>query len=155
MRRLRTYVIVAGGALAAVLLFLVLRPDDGEREPAATARAATGRTVTPRRTTTPRPTTTPRRAAARARRAVAVRVRVRRGRVLGGIRRTSVTRGRRVVLTVSADVRDEVHVHGYDLKRDVAPGAPARVAFGARLAGRFEIELERRGQLIAELEVRP
>ena len=56
------------------------------------------------------------------------------------------------VLGTSA-VGDEVHVHGYDLSRDVAPGAPARIAFPATIPGRFEIELEDRGVQIAELTV--
>ena len=38
---------------------------------------------------------------------------------------------------------------------DVAPGAPARIAFRATIPGRFEIELEDRGVQIAELTVNP
>ena len=47
-----------------------------------------------------------------------------------------------VVITVTSDVADEVHVHGYDLMADVAPGAPATIRFTADAPGRFEIELE-------------
>ena len=63
--------------------------------------------------------------------------------------------GRDVVITVTSDVADEVHVHGYDLMADVAPGAPATIRFTADAPGRFEIELENTGVQIAELEVRP
>jgi hypothetical protein len=48
-----------------------------------------------------------------------------------------------------------VHLHGYDLSADVAPGAPATIRFEANAPGRFEIELENTGVQIAELEVRP
>jgi len=48
-----------------------------------------------------------------------------------------------------------VHVHGYDLMADVAPGKPARIDFTANLTGRFEIELEDRGKQIAQLTVLP
>jgi hypothetical protein len=48
-----------------------------------------------------------------------------------------------------------VHLHGYDVMVDVAPGKPARLRFKATIPGRFEVELEDRGLHIAELEVRP
>ena len=69
--------------------------------------------------------------------------------------RASTDKGDGVVVLVTSDVADEVHVHGYDLMRDVAPGAPARIAFQATIPGRFEIELEDRGVQIAELTVNP
>ena len=73
----------------------------------------------------------------------------------GGVVRESTDKGDRVVVLVTSDVSDEVHVHGYDLMSDVAPGAPARIAFRATIPGRFEIELEDRGVQIAELTVNP
>jgi hypothetical protein len=82
-----------------------------------------------------------------------VRVIVREGVPVGGIVRASTEKGDRVVVLVTSDVADEVHVHGYDLMRDVAPGSPARIAFPATIPGRFEIELEDRGVQIAELTV--
>ena len=64
----------------------------------------------------------------------------------GGVVRESTDKGDRVVVVVTSDVTDHVHVHGYDLLRDVAPGAPARIAFRATIPGRFEIELEDRAR---------
>ena len=83
-----------------------------------------------------------------------VAVSVRGGAVVGGVRRVSVDRGREVVFLVRADVRDHVHLHGYDLLTDVAPGSPARIRFAADMPGRFEIELEDAALPIAELTVR-
>ena len=77
------------------------------------------------------------------------------GRVQGGIRRLSVRRGSTVTLIVNADVTDHVHLHGYDVMRDVAPAAPARLTFRATIAGRFEVELEDAGRQVAEVQVRP
>lgn len=71
----------------------------------------------------------------------------------GGITRTTVAKGDDVVVLVTSDVADEVHVHGYDLKADVAPAKPARIAFVAKIPGRFEIELESRGLQIGDLTV--
>lgn len=71
------------------------------------------------------------------------------------VKRFEVARGRNVKLVVESDFADEVHVHGYDVSGDVAPGAPATLTFAADAPGRFEIELEERGLEIGELEVRP
>ena len=80
---------------------------------------------------------------------------MREARAVGGVRRVTVRKGRRVVLLVRSDVSDEVHLHGYDVSRDVAPGSPARLRFRATLPGRFEVELEEHGRQIAEVQVRP
>jgi len=73
----------------------------------------------------------------------------------GGIVRKTVEKGDRVVLVVKSDVADEVHLHGYDISRDVAAGGTARIAFRATIPGRFEVELEDRGVQIADLTVGP
>ena len=73
----------------------------------------------------------------------------------GVIRRFSVKKGRKVAMVVRSDLSDHIHLHGYDLMADVAPGSPARIQFVADTPGRFEIELEDRGVQIADLEVRP
>lgn len=70
-----------------------------------------------------------------------------------GIVRQTVQKGDRVVLVVTSDVADEIHLHGYDLSRDVAAGGTARLPFTANLPGRFEVELESRGVQIADLTV--
>jgi hypothetical protein len=84
-----------------------------------------------------------------------IRVRVVNGVPQGGIVRETVDKGDRVALIVTSDVADHVHVHGYDLFRDLVPGKRARIAFRARLPGRFVIELEDRHAQIAELTVNP
>ena len=84
-----------------------------------------------------------------------IRVRVVNGVPQGGIVRETVDQGGRVAVIVTSDVADHVHVHGYDLFRDLVPGKRARIAFRARLPGRFVIELEDRHAQIAELTVNP
>lgn len=81
-------------------------------------------------------------------------IEVREGRPVGGIARIEVDEGGEVHITVTADVEDEVHVHGYDLMEDVAPDAPAEFSFTADRPGRFEIELEERELQIGEFTVR-
>ena len=81
-------------------------------------------------------------------------VMIRDGKPVGGIKHLTVDKGDRVKISVTSDVEDEVHVHGYDVMQDVAPGEPAEMDLAATIAGRFEIELEDAGTPIAELEVR-
>jgi hypothetical protein len=67
----------------------------------------------------------------------------------------TLSKGDEVALKVSADVSDEVHVHGYDLHGDVAPGKPATIHFTASIPGRFEAELESRSLQILRFTVNP
>ena len=77
------------------------------------------------------------------------------GKPRGGVERLSYESGDRVRFTVTSDVADEVHVHGYDVSKDVPAGGTARFSFPARIEGVFEVELEGRKQQIAELRVSP
>ena len=84
---------------------------------------------------------------------VGVAVRVTGGKVVPPTHRVNVPMGQRVRLEVDSDVADEVHVHGYDLKKNVAPGAPATVEFVADQPGVFEVELEEAKLQLVQLEV--
>ena len=68
-------------------------------------------------------------------------------------RRVRIDLGQKVRVQVEADRAEEVHVHGYDLKGDVAPGKPAVVDFTANVPGVFEVELEESGLKLFELQV--
>jgi hypothetical protein len=63
--------------------------------------------------------------------------------------------GDTVRFRVRADVTDHVHVHGYDLMKDVEPGKTIAFSFPATITGIFEIELEEAGEQIGQLRVDP
>jgi hypothetical protein len=65
----------------------------------------------------------------------------------------TVAVGDTVLMVVTADVSDEVHVHGYDLIGEVAPGEPAQIEFTADIPGIFEVELEDARLPLLELRV--
>lgn len=77
------------------------------------------------------------------------------GSVEGGVRRETVKADEQVTIRVTSDVADELHVHAYDLKVDLTPGQTADLTFLAKIPGVFEVELEKRGKKVLELEVRP
>jgi hypothetical protein len=81
---------------------------------------------------------------------------VKNGKAVGGIRELDYTKGEEIRFRVkSVNVADEVHVHGYDLMKDVKPGGTVTFDFPASLEGIFEAELEGRKQQIIELRVNP
>jgi heme/copper-type cytochrome/quinol oxidase subunit 2 len=152
VRRLRPLLVGVVAVAAVVVLFVVLRPEN-DNEATATRTVETRSTT--QVTTTTAPTTTAPTTTAKPPTRTRVTIAVRGGRVIGGIRRATVPKGTLVELFVTADVADEIHLHGYDLSRDVAPGASARLLFRATTSGRFEVELEQRDLQIAEITVRP
>lgn len=87
--------------------------------------------------------------------AVEQQIVVRDGKPAGGIQKLEYSKGDRVKLIVTSDVADEIHVHGYDLIKDVRVGRSVRFSFPADIEGVFEIELEGRAQQIAQLKVSP
>jgi hypothetical protein len=82
-------------------------------------------------------------------------IRIVNGQPQGGVEHLKFAKGDRVRFKVQSDVADEVHVHGYDLMKDVSKGGSVSFSFPATIEGRFEVELEHAGTQIAELEVEP
>lgn len=64
-----------------------------------------------------------------------------------------------VVLRLTSDRPLHVHLHGYDIERDVGPNHPASLRFTATATGRFPLEIHSkqpgRQRPLAYLEVRP
>ena len=133
-------VVVVALIAVAVVLFVVLRDDDGDPDGATTTPAATP-TQQQERKPEPKPQVTT--------------IVVKGGEPVGGVQELEYTRGDEVRFDVEADVAEEVHVHGYDVIGEVAPGKVARFDFPADIEGGFEIELEGSHTQIAELTVEP
>lgn len=77
------------------------------------------------------------------------------GKPVGGVQKLVVKKGGQVRFSVTSDVADEVHVHGYDFHKDVVKGGTVSFAFPARIDGKFEAELEARKEQILDLVVEP
>ena len=135
------------GLFGAGFLLASCGGDDGESAGTTTETTTTSETTMTTTTTetTPAPPPGP----------TEIRIVVVDGAPRGGIVREEVEKNDRVVLIVRSDVVDHIHLHGYDIMRDVAPGKPARLPFKATIPGRFEVELEDRGVQIADITVTP
>ena len=57
------------------------------------------------------------------------------------------------MLVVRTDAGEAVHLHGYNIEKQVTPGKPLRIPFTATLPGRFELELHHPDVVLAVLEV--
>jgi heme/copper-type cytochrome/quinol oxidase subunit 2 len=75
------------------------------------------------------------------------------GEVQGGPLRLQVSVGQEIAFNVVSDTSEEIHVHGFDLLYDVAPGVATEVRFLADLPGIFEVEIHGSETIIAVLTV--
>ena len=88
------------------------------------------------------------------------RISIKGGQVVGGAKRIEAGSGETVRIVVSSDAPDELHLHGYDITMNSAPGQPARFQFKANLEGVFELESHvaedaGRDPLVAQVVVQP
>lgn len=126
---------IAAVALAVVLL-VVLKDDGGERSSKSeTAKPANSQ---PAKQKPAIPT-----------------IVVRNGEPVGGVAELSFKAGEDIRFKVTSDVSDELHLHGYDISKEVEAGGSVTFDFPAEIEGIFELELEQRAVPIAELQVEP
>jgi hypothetical protein len=132
----RTRALIGVAAIVVVVaLFLVLKGGDDD-ETAATATSTTAGESTTVDSQVPT-------------------IVVKDGQPVGGVAELSFTEGDEIRFTVSSDVSDEVHFHGYDVGKDVEAGGSVSFDVPATIAGVFEVELEERVVQIAEITVNP
>ena len=134
--------ITVGAIALIVVLFVVLNgggDDGGDNQAATTTTQAT--TPSAGKTTPSKPE-------------VPV-IRVRDGKPVGGVQKLRYMTGERVRFRVVSDIADEIHVHGFDITRDVPAGGSVTFSFPADIEGVFEVELHGRQEEIARLTVRP
>lgn len=80
---------------------------------------------------------------------------IRNGEPVGGVEELEYSAGDEIRFGVKSNVADEVHVHGYDVEKEVPAGGTATLSFPADIEGIFEVELHGSGTQIAELRVNP
>lgn len=60
--------------------------------------------------------------------------------VQGGVKTITVKKGDAVRIVVTSDKPNKLHLHGFDIEKQAAPGKPARFDFKANIEGEFELE---------------
>jgi hypothetical protein len=142
LRSNRARIAVAVGAIAAiVVLFVVLSGGDDNNDNKSSSGAPAQGTTSP--------------AGQPAGNSAPAVINVIGGKPAGGVKKLNYTKGDQVRFKVNSDISDEIHVHGYDFHKDVTAGGSVSFSFPAKIEGVFVIELEAKGEQIAELRVRP
>jgi heme/copper-type cytochrome/quinol oxidase subunit 2 len=131
---------LAAVIVIAVVAFIVLKPSDDKSSSSNTTSSTTASTTSAGKKSSP---------------PAIPNVRVKNAKPVGGIQDLTFNKGDTVQFKVTSDTADEVHVHGYDFHKDVAPGHPITFKFPAKIDGEFVVELESRGEQIASLKVNP
>ncbi len=126
-------------AIIAIVVLADTSEDDTEPNPAAAT--ATAEESSPEETPTATPTPTPKPQPPLL--------------TADKVTELEFTEGETVRFRVRSDGPEEVHVHGYDISKDVEAGQTATMSFKATITGIFEIEFEESGTQIAELKVEP
>ena len=128
--------LIVAAVLVAVLAFVIASPggdDEGDKTsqttPTTATTATTGTDTTETQTEAPAPP-----------KPEVTKIDIRGGEVAGGPAEINAKNGDTVVIVVSADAPDDIHLHGYDIEKKVEPGKPATFRFKANLEGEFEIE---------------
>ncbi len=156
-------ILIVGAVLLLGVGLVLLSPGDDDEQSGSEATVTTPATTTSEAPATTTGTETTTETATTAKRptstAPAVKfttVRVSGGRPVGGVKTIRVKSGKRVGIAVrSNDTSDEIHIHGYDLSKNLKAGGRVRFTFTANAEGIFEIELEARATQIAKLVVEP
>lgn len=150
----RTSAALVATALAALLLSGCGQDDD----PSVGAPSAAPTSAAPSSTATTAPTptaaTSPSAAASTPAVDQQITVTITKRKVNPPTGRVTVGKGELVRITVTSDVPDELHVHGYDLGARLPAGAPGSVEFRADKTGLFEVETHETGLVLFQLVVR-
>ncbi|MEU8157299.1 hypothetical protein AB0B94_26880 [Micromonospora sp. NPDC048986] len=150
----RTVATLAAATVAALLLAGCGQDDDpsvATPSPAPTAVAPSNATST---APTPTATSTPSASASTAAVDQQITVTIAKKRVDPPTGRVTVSKGQLVRITVTSDVADELHVHGYDLGARLPAGTPGSVEFRADKTGLFEVETHESELVLFQLVVR-
>ena len=78
------------------------------------------------------------------------------GHPVGGIRQLTYNKGEQILFKVEVPFAEEVHLHGYDIPKEVPKGGGSvTYSLPASIEGGFEAELENRKEQIIEMTVNP
>jgi hypothetical protein len=123
--------LVAAVAVVAIVAFVIAKPGGGNSDKTSTQSA--GKPAGPKK----------------------FRITLKGHNPVGGKQTISLTKGDRASIVVSSDGKDTLHLHGWDIEREITPSKPGRFAFTADNEGAYEMESHTTDQKIATIQVRP
>ena len=130
--------LLAAAVAIAVVAFVIAKPGSDDNDDSTTTQAA-GSSGKPSKPAGPKTT----------------RIQLKNHNPVGGRKVIKVKKDDKVLIVVSSDKPDTVHLHGYEIEREITPAKPGRYSVRARNEGAFELESHTTEQKLATLQVGP
>jgi plastocyanin len=146
MNRNTRIALLAAAAVVAVVAVIIIGTGGDDNNDSTTAAQTTPAATTPG----PGITT----AAAPPKPAIPV-VTVRNGKAVGGVQTITVTKGDRARFKVVSDADHEIHLHGFDIAKDVKAGGSVTYNVKTDAPGIYEFEIEDTSTKIGQVKVEP
>lgn len=140
MERTQRIGLIAAAVVVAVVAFFVIKGGDDDSSDDSGDKTAQTTGKTPPTASVPDPVTT---------------IQIKGGKPVGGVADIEVDKGDRLRFRVKSDEEHEIHLHGYDVEKDVEAGGTVSYDVKADIDGIFEAEIEDLKEQIAEIRVNP
>ena len=146
-RSQRIGLLVAAAIVAVVAIVLISGGDDDSSNSDKTAQTTTtgGTTTTDNGSAKPAKPAKP----------AITTITIKDGKPAGGVEEIEVDKGDTLEFRVKSDADHEIHLHGYDIAKDVEAGGQVTFRLPADIDGIFEAEIEDLGEQIAEIRINP
>ena len=140
-RNSRIALLAAAAVVAVVAIVIIGTGGDDSNSTPATQTTATSGTQKSSTATTPKP-------------AIQV-ITITNGKAVGGVQTVTVKAGDRARFTVVSDADHEIHLHGFDIAKDVKAGGSVTYNVKTDAPGIYEFEIEDTGTKIGQVKVEP
>jgi hypothetical protein len=125
--------LLVGAVVIAVAAFVIAKPGGDSKDKTSTQAQKPGKPAGPQ----------------------TFRIALKDHKIASGPKTIKLTKGDRALLVVSSDGKDTVHLHGWNIEREVTPAKPGRFAFTAKNEGAYELESHTTEQKLATVQVQP
>ena len=143
-RSQRIGLLVAAAVIAVVAIIVLSGGDDDDSSDSNTAAQTTTTTTGGTETTTSKPPEPE-----------VPTIVVKDGKPVGGVEEIELDKGDTLQFRVKSDEEHEIHLHGYDIEKEVAAGGQVSFKLTADIDGLFEAEIEDLKEQIAEIRINP
>jgi len=140
MTRNSRIALLGAAAVVAVVAIVIIGSGGSDSKDSTTAAQTTSATGTPGSSTAPTP----------AKPAIQV-ITIENGKAIGGVQTVSVKQGDRARFKVVSDADHEIHLHGFDIAKDVKAGGSVTYDVKTDAPGIYEFEIEETGTKIGQV----
>jgi FtsP/CotA-like multicopper oxidase with cupredoxin domain len=141
-RNTRIALLAAAAVVAVVAIVIIGSGGDDQKDSSTAAQTTTAATQSTGATTAP------------AKPAIQV-VTIKGGKAVGGVQTVTVKKGERARFKVVSDADYEIHLHGFDIAKDVKAGGSVSYDVKTDAPGIYEFEIEDTGTKIGQVKVEP